>query len=330
MKRVSTTSGLSTAIVFATTTAWGFSEATHAYIADNIGRTTTLANAQEMYGAMVSDAFNSELSGNWDEALRTCVRNTGHGYPLTGSTDFMTVWNQAGLGQRPAAALFVAHNDIWGADSFAHWTTSAGTEPGYIVAKATDIVFAIDAIEDENGQSAWEVLGIPADPFGSQDPLADPAELIAHFVVEKMGDVVIEREDPEIPRKLLGAALLRGDNFRDLMVSAFSQNCGVDPAFVSQIEAQFRSDVMLRAVGMMQGEGEFLVLLHQQLAEMAPEFLESATGQPYDPALDPVVDQLLWDLIDLGLDAVEDDFMTEIDGVIAALPDRLAANGVVW
>src|SRR5512138_3324251 len=119
--------------------AWG--SATHAYVVDHIGKSNELQNIAEMYGAMVPDLFNTHWQGAANRELAACIRSGTHGYPLTGSDGFGRIWAMGRFGfARNVAFGYVSHNDLWGADHGAHWTSSSGTAPGYTVLKGQQLV----------------------------------------------------------------------------------------------------------------------------------------------------------------------------------------------
>jgi hypothetical protein len=79
--------------------------------------------------------------------------------------------------------------------------------------------------------------------------------LIAHYFVEKAGDVLIRRTDPSIGAKMIFAALLRPADFQDLMIDmlgpCFPQNVA---AAVQDAEEAYRSQIVARGVMMLQSE----------------------------------------------------------------------------
>ena len=129
--------------------AWG--SATHAYIANRLGGATLQPlDAQELYGAMAPDLFQTDIALNMDPLLYTYTQG------VPGQEGFMAIWNTA---QGPLARAFawgwVGHNEVWGEDSTAHGN-------GYVIEKAT---LLSDAFEQ---MGVWaqveDQLGFPLAP----------------------------------------------------------------------------------------------------------------------------------------------------------------------
>jgi hypothetical protein len=309
--------------------AWG--PATHAYIADHIGMTEDVQNLNEMYGAMVPDLFNTYLAAAENPDLMACLRNGSHGDTLTNADAFKRIWELVRFGfARSAAFGYMSHNDLWGSDNGARWTSSNGTFPGYTILKAQQLMLAIQNDVDASGRSAWDYLGIEPSPGLLPDPLGDPALLMCHFMIEQAGDVVIRRHDPDIGLKLALAAVLRAETLKPYLVKMFVGCPTMDARKVGQAEEAFRQQTLMAGLTFLHDEAEILADITQVLADQAPVFIAAATGEPFDPQLLPLLPRLLSQSLQTALGMIQDDFMTEIGSITGSLEFTMHAHGVQY
>ncbi len=187
--------------VSATSFAWD--KGTHAYIADLLRKKAGAQNIEEMYGAMAPDAFNTLFTAPG-------IAYQGWLYEQT-HFEFMKVWNAARTGsEKSAAAGFLSHNNVWGADVTAH-TGSLTLDPseGYIITKAK-ILHSILM-----GDESYAAL------FGSEEAQAVAIE-ICHNLVEAAGDVILKGYDPELGGKLVALVSRPNANVQKLMIDAYA------------------------------------------------------------------------------------------------------------
>ncbi len=309
----------------------GWSEATHAYIADHIGKSSGLRNLNEIYGAMVPDFFNlKQFDTDFSDPQYQCVRTHTHGFVLASNVDFMAVWAEAGWGlSRNAAYGYVSHNDVWGADVAAHWDGLTNGEPealpypypypdpvsevGWVMEKARELIVYFDA------QGVWTDLEIPLDPMPNPW-MFQPAELFCQFLVMKAGDVVIKRNDPLIGAKMAMAALLRTPGFNDVLVDAIS--CA-DSEVVSAAELEFREQTLALGLLLLQSEEQYLDAVATQMCALAPAFL-AAYGIPHTPDKQAIIEYVVSEGLNQALLWIEDDYMAEVDAMIAYLRARMS------
>ncbi len=91
-------------------TAFTWNQATHAYIAQELGARAGLENLNEMWGSVAPDMFNYVF----DPAL--CVGWISDQTQGADPDSAMKIWSAAGTDKEEALALgFVSHNDSWGA-----------------------------------------------------------------------------------------------------------------------------------------------------------------------------------------------------------------------
>lgn len=304
-----------TAIVPTKSSAW--SEATHAYIADNIGYNYGLRNYSEIYGAMAPDIFNYDFSLATNPSLRVCIRDHTHGLPDT-AYDFLEIWELSEGGRdRNAAYGYVSHNDAFGADFSAHWLGNTNSEEmGWVIQKSWELM---DILEMFN---AWDILDL--DVNDSDD--FKVAELICHVMVEYAGDIVIRREDPTIGIKIALASVLRTPQFPDILADAME--CAQE-SYVRQMESEFREKTFQYGLTLLRDEDAVFNNLVSQLTGIAPAYL-ATTGMVLTLEQLEFILVLAYDGLDFALELVEDDYMDEIDAVIDELEDNMAVYGVAY
>lgn len=166
----------------------GFGSATHLYIAEHA---LLSLSANALYGSMAPDIAT--------------VSPENHAY-------FNLVPHATTLPQRMFAVGWMTHNEVWGADSFAH--VQAG---GYAWTKG-DAILAV--VPPEYGLSS----------------LPD-ARLLGHLAAEIAVDLLLETRDPLLGLKVYTAAQLRSEQ-----VPAFLYQSGAisDATAAGQGEAVFR------------------------------------------------------------------------------------------
>ena len=305
--------------------AW--SEATHAYIADHIGKQSGLRNYNEMYGAMAPDLFNTQdfTLINEDFSLYQCIRVYTHGFIPAGADDFMGIWQSAPPGLAKNAAYgYVSHYDVWGADVAAHWDgyTNQEQEMGWVMEKAHVLMQILD------DWGAWSELGIPLEP--SPNPwVFPPAELLCQYLVMKAGDVVIRRNDPLIGAKVSLAALLRTPVFNSLLDQAIPCESDGNEDLVRDAELEFRQRTVALGLVMLRKEDQILATFSDELAALAPGYLAAYDIYPTPEQLQ-MVDLVVTDGLELALSLIEHDFMAEIAAIIAHVESDMAAHGVSY
>ena len=195
------------------TAAFSWNQATHAYIAQELGARTGLDNLSEMWGSVAPDMFNYVF----DPAL--CPGWIADQTQGTYSETFMKVWAAAGTHAEEALAHgFVAHNGAWGADYPAHEAClTCGQGEGYIIAKADSL------------------LNSPLDPADPQRTVGEAfaglglslyeGEMVARLLTEYAIDVMLTNDvDPLLGRRLERAAHARSKEFPSLLVKAFAED----------------------------------------------------------------------------------------------------------
>jgi hypothetical protein len=296
--------------------AWG--SATHAYIDDHlgVGKKSPLRNINEIYGGMAPDVFNYlfEHITDWYPYL----------YTQTHYTNFEVVWENActKLGKSEAYG-FVSHNNLWGADFWAHGIRKPdGTwaYKGYVIKKA-------EALRDMPKPEGLPELD---DLFGS-----DVAFELYHNVVEAAVDILVANKDRTIGSKMASSAFLRSPELPLLLVKAYAKNFANEfnmdesaaTTVILESEKAFRKTVILYGQALMHGENTSIQLVSEQLSEMAVSFL-AGYGVTIPDSLKNQLPALTNAYIQLAITVCQTDFESEIASTIENVKQQLETNGI--
>ncbi len=280
--------------------AWG--SATHAYLADRLGNARLEPlDAQELYGAMAPDLFQSDIALALDPLLFVYTQ----GAP--GQEGFMAVWEAArGPVQRAFAWGWAGHNEVWGEDATAHGT-------GYVVQKAQ----LLDAGLEQMGVWAQveQQFGLPLAP---EDRL-----LFCHLAVEYAGDLVLRGAAPDVGEKVIGAALLRSRDVPRLLVQALA---GANPDDVTRMEDRFRRSMLVYGGAMLQDDDFAARFFALDMTRFVAAYLEYK-GVPDVNALRPMLQELALLGITQALPLLGD-YAGELEATLASVQAELVAHGV--
>lgn len=290
--------------------AFAWEKGTHAYIADLLRKKGGAQNLEELYGAMAPDAFNFIFAdpGPW----------------LYEQTHFLfgKVWDAAKTGtERSAAAGFLTHNNVWGADTTAH-TASRTLDPGegYIISKAKALH---GMLMTDPTYAAF---------FGDPTVLGVALE-ICHNLVESAGDVILKSYDPALGRKLVSIVNRPKPTIQNLMVKAYAadlaEHAGISRSDAAGLIIQAENEFRLGAIGygyLLQGDDETLIAnIVAQFKALAGAFL-AAYGLPVPD------DETLEALIRGGLDAsmflCAGDYMAEVNATVEFVAGNLKTYGI--
>jgi hypothetical protein len=297
---------------------WG--SATHAYIADHIGRILGLNNSNEMYGAMAPDIFNYMFSSPYMPYLE----NQTHGV-FPSDVSFLKVWYNASWGLQKALAYgWVCHNDVWGADSVAHHKALIDKmpvpypyDPGWVIIKAFELEGRINLTGYLKGLGMGQV---EASYFAIE---------ICHNLIETAGDILLKDYDFLIGAKVMSAALLRSADFPGLLVKAyaldFSHAYGLSlPAaslIITTAEKSFKDMMVQYGGALLQSKDVAVQALAGQMADLASAFLG---GQVQLPPKDEVVALLAAGTIQaIDICKTNNCFIKEVNAVIVTLIFRM-------
>jgi hypothetical protein len=197
-----------TGLVFNPFPGQAFNSATHIYIADHVFP-FAFDKINLFYGAIAPDlSMYVEHPENWPDSFD----DTHYDFiklPFT--------WWKAG--QYAFAKGWQTHNEIWGADHYAHGT--APVYNGYVIEKS---IYLAGLIPELNNPPYYE---------------------LAHFAVETAIDLLlIEHKDPYLGEKLLGAALLRSQEDVDFLIKTFVRSGATSLQALTGAEGNFRELVI--------------------------------------------------------------------------------------
>jgi len=186
-----------------------FNSATHIYIVEWVFPFTP-DKINLYYGSIAPDvALYVEYPENWPHAFcETHYKFIKLPYPW---------WN---LTQKAFAKGWQTHNEIWGADFYAH-----GTFFTY------DSCVSFEDCDQDNCDKYWNYNGyvnVQAGTLQKEFEILKSSALgfeLAHFAIEVAIDVLLVRyQDPSLGLKLLSAAKYRSQKDLDLMVSTFAKD----------------------------------------------------------------------------------------------------------
>ena len=267
------------ALLMVSTAAYSWNFATHAYIANKIGKWLPLANYNEMYGAMAPDMFNFEFSlmdNSWLSGYTHGIPPDAAGYfpgPAP-SNDFMQVWNLADWGLKKSASYgYISHNDAWGADFVAHWRAFPTSDPappdpipfpldgrpgstlqppGYVIYLAGVLDAGLEMYD------VWELMGLETD--------YETRLMFCHNIIEYAGDLVLKRREPLIGKQLVLASVFRTPAFKNLLKAAYPD---VYDPLVDAAEPEYRKMIAQYGLILLTPEQTAIGLLAEQLADLA-------------------------------------------------------------
>ena len=257
------------ALVLVCSTAFPWGSATHAYIADNLGKQQRMRNLMEVYGAMVPDLFNYMF----DVPYQPYLHDQTHGvyFPSPDASSVLKLMDEAKWELQEAITFgWISHNDAFAADSTAHWSAITNPIEGYVITKAQLLNFII--------------LGAPGDPdlmafYSGLDLETQIA--ICHNIVETAGDVIIKRMDPQIGSKIVSACLLRRPEFPSMLARAYARDFATEwglnhsegVRIIRSAEKEFRKMMLGYGQALMQSEPDAVYQLSLQMALLAEGFL---------------------------------------------------------
>jgi hypothetical protein len=308
--------------------AWG--PGTHAYIANKLNKGMDAPDT--IFGAVAPD-INQVLSTDQNSPFFTA---THYG--------FMDLWNATTVvttsTAKPLAFGFVSHNELWGADHYAHITSNLyknyvnpdvrySGQNGYVWVKAAQLCSLMQAQLEQSGQGGGLAQVLLSDPMN------------CHFIVEYAMDIVLKTtRDPKIGARLINAASnYDSATLGNLFLAGYTapippvtmgyyMNAG-QPAWAGLMftyGTALNQPTLQKTITSVDAFLEFLAenLLGAQI--------RAALGlQPTDPIPDAVKAQLL-SLIDLG---IKDslvlcalDYNLELDLTLNAVRKNMTAHGI--
>lgn len=290
--------------------AWG--SATHAYIAYEIGRQQGSSNLNEIYGAVLPDAFNMMFGDPYQ----------GHLWTLT-HYEFMQLVEAAELENDKALAFgFASHNEAWGADQTAHINSRTHPGQGYVIRKQDQLA----AILEPQVRLFLLFSGVP----NAGTIINEVLPTVAHTAIETAIDLLIaENQDPDIGQRMVLAARTRGWSAPILLCKAYAADFAaatgtteaVAAPLVIAAENEFRYQMILYGTTLMQDDP--VDVLAEQGAELAKLLLAAKYGVIVDIPVD-----LMMEILDSAVDLVRDDYAAEIAATVTHVQQELESHGI--
>ncbi len=285
-------------LLLAVTSASAWGPATHAYIAHQLPYAPLLMDHEKVYGAMAAD-INSFLP----EPQRSAGFLQTHYAPPLAAPGFTEVWYTADTYVQKAEAIgFLSHNEMWGADSYAH-NELAIPPSGYVITKAGLLRNRLQAQLTAYG--LWETYGAYITPDN------------CHFILEYGIDLLMKRKDPVLGLRVSQAALLRSPQFPALLANAYSGAAAITPEQWKQAETDFRSFALQYGFELQQPDAVAVTLIAQHLALVAAKLV----NLPPIPGADSLIALALLDSMDL----CKDDFSATIHATIIGVRQNLGS-----
>jgi hypothetical protein len=271
---------------------YGFGSATHAYIAREVGNKQGPTNLQEVYGALLPDAFNVLFGDPYQDHLATLTHY-----------EFMKLVEKAESKDDKALAYgFASHNEAWGADRAAHISSPTHPDSGYVTRKSDEL----STILEPQVRLFLLFSGVP-----NPDIVVDEVlPTVAHTAIETAIDLLIcQKEDPDIGERLLLAAQTRGWSAPILLCKAYAA------------EGEFRQQMELYGTALSQEDP--VDVLAQQGAELAKLLLAAKQGIIVDVPVD-----LMKQIMNAAIDAVKNDYAAELAATVTYVRQQLQSHGV--
>ncbi len=253
--------------LFIPAAAFGWGSATHAYLADQLGKSSNYLNQQEIYGAMVPDFYKMVIGRPYYHYLDSVTH-----------IQFERVVSRATTSALKSFAYgYASHNEVWGADFTAHHEGRTTPGMGYILAQVALLkpMFA-DSIEQV-------LLNNQLDPDQAHEIAVEFGPSIAHVAAEIAVDLLIKRaEDPQIGQKISQAGLARSSGVPALLVSAYASDLAREyrmnilkaSAILISAEQAFRAYVSYYGYVFSKPEPEAIQLLANYAADLAELFIK--------------------------------------------------------
>jgi hypothetical protein len=302
-------------------TSFAWEKGTHAYIADLLRKKVGAQNIEEVYGAMAPDVFNYLFT-----APGVLYRDW-----LYEQTHFFAekVEDAAKTGtDKSAAAGFLSHNNVWGADRTAHTKSlTLRHGEGYVITKAK----ALHRI----------LMGDPgyAAMFGADDPMVQAAALeICHNFVEAAGDIILKQSAPDLGRIMMDIVDRPKPTMQALMIRAYAADLAEyskttayaitkkeAAGLIAQAETDFRQGCIGYGYLLLGDDATLLANVVDQFRALATVFL-ALYGLPTPP--DEMLTELINGGINMAMQICASDYMTEVNATVDYVAVQLKTHKI--
>jgi len=287
--------------------AWG--SATHAYIDDHLGKKGPVRNLNEIYGGMAPDVFGYLFSNlNWLNYL----------YYESHYEDNQLVLKKADtVLEKAVASGFVSHNGITGADATAHGNYDYSAPDGWVIAKAVAMA---------NREDVHKVL--KEFMLSGDDGIAWAGYELCHNFIESAVDLLIAEHDRSLGGKISAAALARTPEFPGLLVKAYAKrfmktfklDWQTAVTVIRSAESEFRKNLVSYGVALAQEPAVAQGLVAEQLAALAPAFL-NAYGITLPDGTD--LNELSSILLGIAVEMCKGEYLGAVDNTIQFVSGNL-------
>lgn len=304
MKRLIWIVGAFFALVGFSTPVYSWGPGIHAYIGARLGERGVM-RANVVYGQMAGDVFNLMYDTPMEQVLHLYAHT--HGLTEQGLDTVLPMLHLAENQREKAVALgFVTHNNVNGADVFAHGNPYNDPER-YVIAKALQL--------NEILAPRLALLGVRIDDEMMLD--------VSHIFVEFAADLLIRQYDRSIGARMILAAVIRHRGFPDLLVKAyaetFADTFGITHDEAASIiiaeEVKFRRLVINYGRIMQYSNRKAQTELAGLLAEIAPRLMQGYGLDVPSAMLLPVIRFGIAEALEL----CKDDLLPEVEHIIEEL-----------
>ena len=295
--------------ILLTSTALSWGNATHMYFAKHLSTKPGPANFNEMYGAVLPDAFNFMFDANGQYLYAQTHENFQPIYTLA--------WNPH---LKEIAFGDVSHNQLFGADWTAH-IDGFTTDGGYAVEKGMSLtpslVPTLLTILTDAG----------LDQYTAEAIAQGIAPALGHDLSETAVDLLVKRNlDPIIGKQMHLAAQTRHHDVPFLLSAAYAEGLGTfagistDDAtkMIIGSEKEFRQYIMQYGQAFTLPESQTIALLATQTAPIAKMYIEAATGNAVTVTVTP--EQVAY-FIYAAISNVQSDYAEELSRTLAHLKE---------
>lgn len=291
---------------------YGWGSATHAYIAREVGDKQGPASLQEIYGALLPDAFNMMFGDPYQGQLWTQTHY-----------EFMKLVEKAQSENDKAVAYgFASHNEAWGADQTAHISSTTDPNNGYVIGKRDELA----AILEPQVRLFLLFSGVP----NANTVVKEVLPVVADSAIETAVDLLVaQNEDPDIGERLVLAARVRGWSAPILLSKAYAADFAaaagtteaVAAALIIAAESEFRYQIESYGAALMQENP--VDALAEQGAELAKLLLAAEQGIIVDIPAD-----LMKEIVNAAIDVVKDDYAAELAATVTRVRQELASHAI--
>lgn len=290
-------------LVFTPSTALPWGWGTHAYFANRFGAFFGLQNLQEIYGAVLPDAYAAVPSLDvqkqffWQTHYEFCdfVKEAKPVLPAVGRG-------------------FASHNEEFGADSSAHiqnLTLRPPVQGGYVIVKQYQLVTNNISLFNKITESL---------PTNATDVAEKVVAAAAHAAVEVAVDLWLKREQaPAWAGRLFLAAGFRDPRIPGLLVKAYENR--IDESVIRNAEAVFRQAVISYSSAFLFEEELTVQLLAAQAADQLRQVVELESRGTLSLVVDP---NDLAVILYAAMDLVKDDYFEELSATLGMIQANLS------